>query len=53
MKNENVKPIIRNTKHGKIAIFVYADCHRVYLIDGDDASFLYQRANTNLTSFRE
>jgi hypothetical protein len=45
MNIENVKPVYRETAHGTIAIFLYPEFHRVYLVKGEKNTFLFQRKN--------
>jgi len=53
MKDETIIPVIRNTEHGQLYIYLYAECHRVYLVNGKKETFLYTRSNRSLTSSRQ
>lgn len=53
MENERVKPVIRNTPHGQIYIFLYDTFHRVYMKKNDIVTFLYARPNTSLACYQE
>lgn len=51
MNKETVKPVIRETAHGKLYIFLYDTIHRVYLVKDGIETFLYDRYNTSLSAY--
>jgi hypothetical protein len=51
LETERVKPHVKTTPNGILYVFLYALSHRVYVVNDNVATFLYDRPNANLAAY--